>query len=340
VVLPFGLLFFAAVLEAANSEPPSTAAAPAKLTPASLVLLWHHQAQFAGYYMAQEKGFYRKEGLDLTIRRGGPDVVSCDEVVQGRADFCVATLSTALARRTQGQPLVLLAQIINRSNLALVAWKHPPSDPTATVKQLSNLNGLRVSLWGGDLRLPFQAFFAAQGIQPEIVPQYYVPSLFFRHGVDVCAAMHYNEFDQLMQQGVSLDDIVVFNLWEHDFVLPEDGLYALERTWRERPDLCRGFARASLEGWRYARAHEAETLDVVMRFVDSENLPTNRPHMRWMLREVLRSIFPEPGDAWSFGQLKPYAHDRAVQLLQRREQRRSAPVFNEFAIPEARHEAP
>lgn len=321
-------------------EPAAPPPAPAALTPVSLVLLWQHQAQFAGYYMALEQGFYRREGLDVKIRRGGPDVRPADELAECRADFCVAMLATAMEKRAAGRPLVLLSQIVNRSNFALVAWKHPTSAPTTTIRQLSDLNGRAVSIWEADLRLPYLACFDTQGVQPEILPQYYTLSLFFQHGVDACAVMRYNEYHRLMQHGVRPDDVTIFNLWEHGVVLPEDGLYALERTWRENPERCRAFVRASLDGWRYARQNPERTLDVVMRYVEADNLPTNRPHMRWMLREILRSIFPEKGDPWQFGQLSPGAYTEALHLLQRRSILPSTPAFEDLVIPEARHVAP
>ena len=316
----------------------SGAAEPAR--PLSLVLLWHHQAQFAGYYMALEKGFYRGEGLDLEIRRGGPDVSPLDELVAGRADFCVSMLPMAVARRSAGAPLVLLAQVVNRSNFALVAWKRPPNLPGTEVRQPRDLAGLKASVWEGDLRLPYQAFFAVQGVQPEILPQYYSLSLFMHRGVDACAVMRYNEYDRLLQNGVRTEDLVVFDLWRFGVVLPEDGLYATETLWRDQPERCRAFARASLEGWRYARAHPEETLDVVMRYIEADHLPTNRPHMRWMLEELLRSVFPEAQDPWQFGVLAPAAFRQTAAQIALGNPAFIAPDFVSMVIPEARHVAP
>ena len=334
--------FAAHAAEPAPAAAPSAANTAAADTPAraSLVLLWHHQAQFAGYYMALEKGFYQREGLELEIRRGGPDVSVCDELASSRADFCVAMLPTAMDKRGSGTPLVLLAQVVNRSNFSLVAWKHPPGAPPAGIASPIDLAGCRISIWEADLRLPYLAFFGAQGFQPDILPQYYSPSLFLHHGVEACAVMRYNEFHRLMQNGVRPDDITVFNLWEHGVVMPEDGLYATEQLWREQPDRCRAFARASLEGWRYARAHPEETLDVVMRYIERDNLPTNRPHMRWMLTEILRSIFPETGAPWQFGRLATAAFDKTAALLELGTGSGRIPAYNELVTPEARDVAP
>jgi len=339
------LLAFTFATRAAEPAPATTPAATGTAaadapTRTALILLWHHQAQFAGYYMALEKGFYLHEGLDVEIRRGGPDVSPCDELASGRADFAVAMLPTSMEKRGSGAPLVLLAQVVNRSNFSIVAWKHPAGAPPAGIAAPIDLAGCRISIWEADLRLPYLAFFGAQGFQPDILPQYYSPSLFLHHGVEACAVMRYNEYHRLMQNGVRPDDIAVFNLWEHGVVMPEDGLYATERLWRDRPDRCRAFARASLEGWRYARAHPEETLDVVMRYIEKDNLPTNRPHMRWMLTEILRSIFPEAGDPWQFGRLSPAAFEKTAALLELGTGSGRIPAYNELVTPEARNVAP
>jgi NitT/TauT family transport system substrate-binding protein len=152
--------------------------------------------------------------------------------------------------------------------------------------------------------------------------------------------MRYNEYHRLMQHGVRPDDIVVFNLWEHGVILPEDGLYTLEKTWTGRPEVCHAFARASLAGWRCAREHPEQALALVMRYVDADKVPTNRPHMRWMLREILRSIFPEPGDDWNFGKLSPQAYAQAVELLRRHGNLQGAPAFDDFVTTEAGHVVP
>lgn len=336
--LTAAVLMLAAILAApAPAAGPDT---PVPAGPLTLVLLWHHQSQFAGYYMALEQGLYRNEGLDVEIRRGGPDVSPTDEVGSGRAEFCVAMLPMALEQRSAGLPLLLLAQVVNRSNFALVAWKHPPGAPAREITQPRDLAGRKVSLWEGDLRLPFRAFFSTQNVQPEILPQYYSLSLFMHRGVDACAVMRYNEYDQLMQNGVRAGDLAVFDLWRFGVLLPEDGLYTSEAFWREHPDRCRAFARASLAGWRYAQAHPEETLDIVMRHVEADHLPTNRPHMRWMLREILRSVFPEEQDPWQFGVLAPAAFQQTAASIALGNPAFVAPDFVSMVIPEARHAAP
>jgi len=324
----------------AGGAPGALAAPDGQPAAVSLVLQWNHQSQFAGYYMALEKGFYRQAGLAVSIRRGGSDVRPGRLLADGRADFCTAMLPTALEMRQSGLPLVLLAQVVNRGNFLLVAWQQPDGPAAASIRQPEDLTGRRVTVWSQDFRTPYQAFFRAWGSRPEILPQYYTLSLFLHHGAAACAAMRYNEYHTLLQNGVLPEQLTVFNLWEMGVNMPEDGLYCLAETWRQRPRECRAFARASLRGWRYARDHREETLDVVMRYIHQEKLPTNRPHMAWMLDEILKSIFPDADDPWVFGVLDRAVYRRTTQLLQRQDRIGTPPAFADFVKTEAPHVAP
>lgn len=305
-------------------------AADAARKPVRVVLHWDHQAQFAGYYMALDKGFYEQEGLDVTIVRGGPSIRPSEMVADGKAEFCLTMLSTALERREEGLPLVQIAQVVNRSNFEVVAWKHPEGPNGIEIKTPSDLNGRKITVWERDFRLPYEAFFEAQNLKLDVLPQYYSLSLFLNHGVDACSAMRYNEYHWLLQHGVREEDITVFPLWNNGVPLPEDGIYTLASTWENDPDMCRAFTRASLKGWEYAKENPDEALDAVMERVESVQLATNRPHMRWMLNEILDSIFPGDNGGWVFGKLSEKAYRQACGMLKRREAIEKVPPYTTF----------
>ena len=122
----------------------------------------------------------------------------------------------------------------------------------------------------------------------------------------------------------------VFALRDHGVDLPEDGLYCLAETWGRRPGACRGFARASMDGWSYARDHADETLDVVMGYVERDKLPTNRTHMQWMLTAVLSSVFPAKESAWKPGVLSQTSYEQATRWLLELGQLKAAPTYEEF----------
>ena len=313
--------------------------APEERTSVTLVLQWNHQSQFAGYYMAEAQGFYQRRGLDARILRGGADVRPSQMLRDGQADFVSTMLSTALERRDEGLSMTLLAQVVNRSNFTLVTRKFPHGPDGPAIRNPGDLAGRAVTVWEQDFRAPYLAFFNAYNVRPHILPQYYTLSLFLHGGADGCSAMWYNEYHTLLLSGMVPEDLTVFKLWEHGVQLPEDGLYGLEATWRERPEMCRAFVAASLEGWQYARDHRDETLDVVMDHVRRDHLPTNRAHMAWMLDQILASIFPGPDDAWTFGRLSQEAYEEATQLLLRSGSVEAVPPFDAFFQKEALNEA-
>jgi NitT/TauT family transport system substrate-binding protein len=187
-----------------------------------------------------------------------------------------------------------------------------------------------MTAWEADLRLPFLAFFEAQSVQPVILPQYYSLSLFINHGADACTAMRYNEYHWLLQHGVKAGDVTVFPLCDYGVPLPEDGIYTLAATYAKDPAMCRAFARASLEGWKYAKEHPDEALDAVMQRVSDAKLPTNRPHMRWMLDEILASTFPGDNGGWIFGKLSPNAYKQVCAMLKKFGAVKSAPDYESF----------
>lgn len=313
------LLFFSSLGSAAFDKAGET---PAK--PFTLILLWMPQAQFTGYYVALDKGFYRDYGLDVRIIRGGPDRDGLAYLEKGEADFAVMFLSGALSGRDKGIPVVHLGQVVNQSNLMLVGWKD------AGINDPRSLDGRRVSLWGGAFQADFKSFFASLGVQPRIIPQYYSVNLFLARGVDVCSVMYYNEYHTLFQAGVDESELTSLFMKDFGCGFPEDGIYCLEDTLRTRPEESAAFVAASLAGWEYAAAHREEALDIVMKYVEAANLPTNRAHMRWMLDKILPTIIPGETGSWEFGRLSPEDYRRTVETLKQYNLIQNAPSYEIF----------
>jgi len=290
---------------------PAVPAAADEPAPVRLMLQWTHQAQFAGYYVAAAKGFYRARGLEVEIIQGGPGLNPLDRIAGGEVDFVVSWLTSALIRRDRGLPLVNVAQIVNRSNLAMISWKMRDGETPA------DLAGRRISIWEGDLRVPYAAWLKAEGVEPAaIYPQFYSVNLFLRKGVDACSAMYYNELHMIYQAGVDADERNVFSLKDYGFDFPEDGIYCTEKTIRQRPEVVAAFREASLEGWLYAAAYQEEALDIVMEYVTAANVATNRTHMKWMLENILASIVPGADGDWTFGRLDREDYEKTVKMMQ------------------------
>ena len=286
-------------------------AAGEPLKKASLVLLWVPQAQFAGYYVALERGLYYKHGIDLDLIAGGPNRSPVDYLRDGRADFATLWLTTALQRRDEGLPLVHIGQVVQQSSMLLVARKD------SGIRTLADLDGKKVSLWGGDFDIPPRSVFDQHRVRVKPVRQAATVNLFLRGGVAAASAMWYNEYHTMLNAGLNADELTVFPLKELGANYPEDGLYALQETVARDPALVDAFVRASLEGWEYAFAHPEETIDVMLRLMKEAGLPANRPHQRWMLARMQDLMHPADGAA-AMGDLSRQSYAMVTQELRRR----------------------
>jgi NitT/TauT family transport system substrate-binding protein len=308
--------------EASSGKPAAAVAS----RPIIFQMHWYPQSQFAGYMMALKKGFFRHEGLaKLEIRWSGAGERPFDLLAEGKADYCTGWLADAIVEKDRGLPLVHLAQVIPQSSLMLIAWRRSGID---TPQQLT---GKRVGLWGGNFDVQATAFFRKYGIRPIVVPQSTSMVPFLRGAVDVASAMHYNEYHKLIEAGVSPEELCSFRFADHGFVFPEDGIYCTARTRIQRADVSAAVVRACRQGWEYALANEAETLDVVMENCRAANVRTNRNHQRWMLRSIRDAMRrPDSPEAVSWGSLSEAAYSEVVRLLVDQALIEEAPAFHEF----------
>ena len=274
----FLLLFLFSSISATAAETP--------LKKATLMPLWSPQAQFAGYYVALEKGIYARHGIDLKILKAGPGHSPAQSLKDGTADFALLWLITALRQRAEGTSLINVAQMVQRSSMMLISKK------TSGIRTVADMNGRKVGMWGGDLSLPPQVLFAKQGVKVREVPQSNTVNLFLRGGIDVTSAMWYNEYHTILNSGVDKEELQLISLYEQGMNFPEDGIYTLETTLRKDPALTKAFVAASLEGWRYAFDHPDEALDIVIKQIRKAQLPANRSHQKWMLERMRDLIMP------------------------------------------------
>ncbi len=293
------------------------------LRKATFVPQWVPQAQFAGYYTAQERGFYRERGIDLTILSGGPNAPGDALLEYGTADFATLWLSTTIPMRAEGVPVINIAQIMQRSALMLVAKKlsgvHKPRD----------LNGRKVGLWGPVFQIQPRAFFRKYRLDVEVVRQSYSVNLFLRDGVDAASAMWYNEYHTILNAGLNPDELTTFFFHEHGLNFPEDGIYTLEEIAKRSPGLCRDFVQASIRGWRYAFDHPEEALDIIMANLQKAHIPATRVHQRWMLNRMHDLILPE-SDERPMGTLDRRDYLRVCEGLQANGMIDRPPPFETF----------
>jgi NitT/TauT family transport system substrate-binding protein len=312
-LLPVALLTVALLL---------VSAAPARaLDKTSVVLQWLPQAQFAGYYMAVDKGFYEAEGVDMTLIHGGPDVLASEYLEAGRADFATMFLSTALQRRAT-LPIINVGQFVQHSALMLI------TRASDNIETIDDLDGKKVGLWANEFQIQARALFRQRGIRVTVVPQSDSLDLFMRGGVQAASGMWYNEYHTLLSYGLEEEDIKPFFFSSYGLDFPEDGLYCLEKTANTRPELCQAVVRATVRGWLYAFANHDEALEAVMARMDRAGVPANSSHQRWMLKRMENIILSDKVPA--VGVLRQEDYDQVRRTLIETGFIDEAPIFPEF----------
>jgi NitT/TauT family transport system substrate-binding protein len=287
---------------------------PADLQPVTVQLKWVTQAQFAGYYAALEKGYYEDEGLDVTIKPGGPDIVPEQVVLGGQAEFGLNWLDNTLATRDQGGEIVNIAQVFARSGMTEVTWKDSGLDA------ITDLADKKVGVWLGGNEHKLFAALTKNGIDPdsdvEIVAQPFDMNLFLNREVDAAAAMTYNELAQVLEQEnpdtgelYTLEDLNVFLMSELGTGALEDGVF-VRADWLEdeaNQDIAARFLKASFKGWVYCRDNFDECLQIVL-----DNGPTlGEGHQRWQLNEINKLIWP---NELGIGVMDPAGFDNTAQI--------------------------
>lgn len=294
---------------AADTAVPSADQAPEPVR-LRLMLAWQPQAQFAGYYLARERGFYRAAGIEAEILGGGPERSPLAALRSGEADLAILWLATAIKARAAGVPLVNVAQVLPRSSLVLVARAD------SGIQGLDDLEGRRVAVWRGDTGLAVEALLRAHRLAVRRIPQSSTVNLFLRGAVDVMSATLYNEYHLLLDAGLEPEDLRVVRLADGGIDFPEDGLYVLEDTWRERRAPIEAFIAATRSGWEEAFADPEAAVDVVLRYQRAARIPANRIHQRWMLAQM-RAAMGEPGPGGWEWQLSAEDLERVARTLYR-----------------------
>jgi NitT/TauT family transport system substrate-binding protein len=293
------------------------------LKSASLMPMWSPQSQFAGYYVALDKGIYARHGIDLKILRAGPGCSPAKALKKGTTDFAILWLTTALQHRSAGIELVNLAQIVQQSSMLLISKK------TAGIKTIADMDGKKVGLWEGDVSIPPRTLFAKHRIKVRVVRQSHTVNLFLRGGIDVTSAMWFNEYHTILNSGVDPEELNVIFLRDQGMNFIEDGIYTMEKTLRKDPDLATAFVDASLEGWRYAFDHPDEALDIVIKHMREAHLPANRMHQKWML-ERMRDLMMPVNPKGTLGYLLEQDYDAVARAMQKNGLIRSYPGYNAF----------
>lgn len=283
-LFPMVMIIFALVLAACgrtNSRTPQSTLP----TPVTLQLQWVTQAQFAGYYVALDKGWYLEEGINLTIRPGGPDISPIDSVRTGTAEFGTSLLADIIVASQQANDLVSIAQIQQTNGLLLIAKKD------SGITGPKDFAGKKVGVWLGNWEAQFDALIAKEGIKANdftLVSQGFSMESFINGELDVASAMIYNEYYVVLESNIKPEDITIINYADYGLDFPGDGLFTSAKITQENPDLCTRMLRASLRGWQYAIENPEEATDIVLKY-DKSGVQT-RDHQLSMMREIIKLV--------------------------------------------------
>jgi NitT/TauT family transport system substrate-binding protein len=276
----------------------------------ALQLKWVTQAQFAGYYVAKAKGFYKDADLDVTINPGGPDVAPPQVIAGGGADVIIDWMPSALASREKGVPLVNIAQPFKKSGLEITCRAE------TGIKKPADLKGKTIGVWFFGNEYPFLSWMAKLKLKTDGSPggvkmlkQGFNVDPLIQKQADCISTMTYNEYWQVIDAGYKPSQLVVFKYEDEGVGTMEDGLYALESKLSDPAFVAKmaKFVKASMKGWDYARKNVDEATKIVLA-ADTTGAQTEK-HQKRMMGEIAKLL--STGD----GRLDPADYERTVAEL-------------------------
>jgi len=256
----------------------------------TLMTNWTPQAQFAGYYVAKEKGFFDEAGLDVTVQGFSPS--SNDDIFSwlntGKIDAMVFQMAGAVKHRAEGMQIVNILQTSQVNGLVFVS--------SSPVHYLKDLSGLRIGIWKNDVADVAKMALTDNKVIYSDIPVLQSMSIFYAGAVDAILVYTFNEYIQILfRQGEIPEDNVV-RISDLGYNFPEDGLYVTEKYMNKHPKEVKAFADACRRGWEYAASHREEALEITMKYITDARAFTTRQLQKMMLDEILRlQINPKTG---------------------------------------------
>jgi len=276
----------------------------------TLQLQWVTQAQFAGYYVAVDQGYYEEEDLNVTIRPGGPDIAPPQVLAGGGADVMLNWMPSALAARERGVPVVNIAQPFKSSGLMLTCWKD------SGIETPEDFRGKTIGVWFFGNEYPFLSWMSQLGIPTEgeddgvtVIKQGFNVDPLIQRQADCISTMTYNEYWQVIDAGVSPDDLITFKYEDQGVATLEDGIYTLESNLEDPAmvDKLARFVRASMKGWKWAEENPDAAAMIVLDN-DASGAQTEE-HQKRMMGEIAKLT------AGSDGTLVEADYERTVATL-------------------------
>jgi NitT/TauT family transport system substrate-binding protein len=285
-----------------------------RATKVTLQLKWVAQAQFAGYFAAEAKGYYNQAGLDVNLKLGGPDISPEQVVLGGGAEFGIDWFPSLLAQRDTGNDLVDIAQVFPRSGTTEVTWK------SSGINTFKKMKGKKFGVWILGNEFEQEAALVKSGLDPNkdvtIVKQNFDVVPFLKHEIDATSAMTYNELAQILeaknpQTGklYTLKDLNVFKMSKLGTGMLQD-LVFVKGSWikdKKNQATAVKFVTASLKGWIYCRDHWKDCVNITL----SKGTALPRTHQTWQMNEINALIWP---NKLGVGIMDPAAYRNTAQI--------------------------
>ena len=240
---------------------------------------WLPQSQFAGYYVAQELGFYEEAGLEVEIEHTSASDNTTNRLKKGTCNAVTMNLFDAIVDIDKGMEIVNVLQTSLHTALVIVPRNNE-------ITQLEDLRNKRVGIWRAHYNQLSQIVNDDHNLDIEWVSFIQSSNLFISGAIDATMAMIYNEAYNIHSSG--FEDIKYIYLSDYGYDFPEEGIYFTKDYIEKYPEKAKAFAEASKRGWEWAHQHPEKTLDIVLKTMKNENLPANRQHQKWMLENVLK----------------------------------------------------
>ena len=268
-----------------------------ELTPIKLQLQWLPQGQFAGYFAAQEQGFFEEAGLDVEIIPSGGDIVPQDALANGDVDYAIAWVPKVLGSIEAGANVTNIAQIFQRSGTLQVAWAD------SGIESVADFEGKKIGSWGFGNEWEIFAAMAEEGLDSstvEIITQDFNMNAFLSGDIDAAQAMTYNEYAQVLEsvnpdtgELYTADDLNVISYEDTVGAMLQDAIWAdTERleTDTAYQETTVAFLKAVIKGWVFAAENPEEASQIT---IDAGS-GWGPSHELWMVNETNKLIWPAP----------------------------------------------
>ena len=282
-----------------------------------LQLQWATQAQFGGYFAADDQGFYEAMCLDVELIETGVDIAPQQPLADKQVDFAIAWVPKALATREQGANIVNIAQMFQRSGTLQVSFKD------AGITSAADFAGKRIGNWGFGNEYEIFAALGKEGIDPssgvELVAQQFNMDGLLNGEIDAAEAMTYNEYAQVLEatnpdtgELYTPDELNVVSYEEEGVGMLQDAIWADGDRLADDPayvDIATRFIAASIQGWVYCRDNPESCRDIVV----AAGSQLGDSHQLWQMNEVNKLVWPAEG---GIGMMDPASWDRTVEIAQ------------------------